>query len=449
MITVLVEEYHARVSYTLELVFRTLLNTNWRSLEVDKYVEGEVEGAVLNYTRKEIPGVPRIPCSGFLYESGIRKEFVPEALRPGSAGDFDLPVLFPQKEKGNDALVPLDIFAAIFYLASEYSHYSHEFRDQHDRHDEWALYPLFNLWINEEPLCHQYAEELWSRILAQFPSLTRLQRKFDYEVTIDIDNPWKYRNKGLAINIGGLGKDLLGRRFWQVAERLGAISRPGDPYDTYDEIRDLCPKEKTRFFFLINRHTPFDSRFSYKNNAYRKLITKLTRDWGYPGGLHPSYATYNDFEKMEFEAKALKVLIPNFDSSRQHYLRYRLPETFRNLEKLGIRNEYSVCPVKYVGFKTGLCIPYKWYDLGEERKSNLTLHPAVVMDRSLQQYLKLDPLFARKEIQGIVEKVKRANGKFVVILHNETFSESGEWKGWKPVLVNMLELLKKEAYNEG
>lgn len=449
MITILVEQFHPRISYATELVFRTLLDTACRCIPVSEYQPGKIEGPFLNYTHSHIPDIPRIPCHGLLYERHVREGFVPEVVRPGAEADITFPILFPNHEDEGAFFIPFDIFSAVFYLAVEYSHYSHNLRDDHDRHDEWGLFPLFNLWFNDEPLAHYYAEWLWTKLLAQFPSLSRKTRKFDYEITIDVDHPWKYKHKRMVVNMGGLAKDLLARRFQDAGERMGVLFKGHDPYDVWSEIRDLCPRERTRFFFLIDRHGPQDSRYTFRHVPYRKLIMRLTREWGFQGGLHPSYQTYNDPEMLEFEHKALGVLIPNFRSSRQHYLRYRLPITFRTLETLGIEAEYSVCPVKYAGFKTGICVPYRWFDLEQNRTSTLTLHPAVVMDRSLQQYKRMDPLFALKEIQAVIERVKRVKGKFVVILHNETFSESGEWKGWKPVLVNMLEILKKETLHEG
>lgn len=448
MITILVEQYHPRISYATELVFRTLLDTASRCLPVADYRPEKVEGLVLNYSRQAIAGIPRIPCHGLLYEQGVRENFVPEVLRPGPDPEINFPILFPNHDSSGEYLIPFDLFAAVFYLAAEYSQYSHNLRDDHDRHDEWGLFPLFNLWFNDEPLAHYYAEYLWEKLAVVGHPLSRKKRRFDYEITIDVDHPWKYKYKPLWVNLGGLAKDFVGRRFQEVGERLGVLFKGHDPFDVFEEIRDLCPRDRTRFFFLIDRHCPQDSRFTFRTVPYRKLIMRLTREWGFKGGLHPSYQTYKDAEMLEFEHKALGVLIPNFTSSRQHYLRYRLPETFRNLEGLGVEDEYSICPVKYAGFKTGLCVPYRWFDLEQNRISQLTLHPAAVMDRSLQQYKQMDPLFALKEIQTVIERVKRVKGKFVVILHNETFSESGEWKNWKPVLVNMLEILKKETLNE-
>ena len=84
-----------------------------------------------------------------------------------------------------------------------------------------------------------------------------------------------------------------------------------------------------------------------------------------------------------------------------------------------------------------MCIPYPWFDLEQNRISQLTLVPAMAMDRSLQQYQKLTPAKALEKILGLAEKVKAVNGNFVVILHNETFSDSGEWKGWLEVIRKM------------
>ena len=125
----------------------------------------------------------------------------------------------------------------------------------------------------------------------------------------------------------------------------------------------------------------------------------------------------------------------------KHFLKYKPGETFRQLAAIGIAREYSVCPKTTSGFPTGMAIPYPWFDLEKKKESNLWIHPAQVMDRALQRYEKLTPEEAEREILRMIEAVKAVNGNFILILHNETFSENGDWLGWKPVCHRVIEKL--------
>ncbi|MFN8396893.1 MAG: hypothetical protein U0176_19865 [Bacteroidia bacterium] len=64
------------------------------------------------------------------------------------------------------------------------------------------------------------------------------------------------------------------------------------------------------------------------------------------------------------------------------------------------------------------------------------------MDRSLL-HLGYTPTTARERIIETIELVRGLGGRFVVILHNETFSDSGEWRGWRDeVITPMMRMLQ-------
>ena len=88
-------------------------------------------------------------------------------------------------------------------------------------------------------------------------------------------------------------------------------------------------------------------------------------------------------------------------------------------------------------------MPYRWFDLERNTATSLVLVPAMVMDRSLLKYQGLQPSQAQTAIAKAISQIKAVGGKFVIILHNETFSESGEWKGWLSVIRKTVELLQQ------
>ena len=207
----------------------------------------------------------------------------------------------------------------------------------------------------------------------------------------------------------------------------------------------MCPAEKTTFFYLVDGSHPRDSRFSIVQTPYAQRVRQLHAA-GFGTALHPSYESSDSPDLFARQKHLLEKAIDSpVSKSRQHYLRFQIPHTFRDLLHAGIREEYSLCHNHKCGARTRIARSYHWYDLEKDQVTELLLTPAQVMDRTLQQYLKLEPEAALVETRKMIDRVRGVNGKFVLILHNETFSESGEWLGWRSIIETMLAELKGHA----
>lgn len=60
------------------------------------------------------------------------------------------------------------------------------------------------------------------------------------------------------------------------------------------------------------------------------------------------------------------------------------------------------------------------------------------MDVTLRDYYRLDAMSGIELSKSLVDAVKSVNGEFVSLWHNESFSESGRWKGWRLVYEEVL-----------
>lgn len=383
-----------------------------------------VAGPVLHYGADPRRGAVNLPASGLLTETEVRAGFAPWQWGPG--GELRL---FPQPE-GEGFAVAFDLPAAVFYLLSGYECYVEDHFDPHDRYDLRA-YPSAYWQLDTTPWVHRWAAGLWQRLEAQFPRLAHQPPKPDYAFTVDIDAPWKHRHKGALIAGGGLGRALLRGQWADVAERLRSLGWGQDPYHTFDRLVAWLPQEKTTFFSLLARHSPQDTRFTWQHEPYRALLRSLASQ-GYRLGIHPSYTSFLDSAKISTETEHLRRILDRpVQRSRQHFLRYRLPDTFRNLVAAGITDEYSLCRYHRGGFPHGMARPFLWFDLGANVSTGLTLHPTLLMDRTLQQYLRLSPSEAPTYASRLIETTRRVGGTFTIVLHNDSLSESGEWQGWR------------------
>jgi hypothetical protein len=90
------------------------------------------------------------------------------------------------------------------------------------------------------------------------------------------------------------------------------------------------------------------------------------------------------------------------------------------------------------GFKASIADPFKFYNLINESETSLTIHPITLMDVTLRDYYRLDPVTGVELSKTLVDAVKAVNGEFVSLWHNESFSESGRWKNWRKVYEEIL-----------
>ena len=129
--------------------------------------------------------------------------------------------------------------------------------------------------------------------------------------------------------------------------------------------------------------------------------------------------------------------------SRQHFLILHLPHTYQKLIDNDILEDYSMGYAAHTGFRAGTCTPYKFFDLDTESATDLTVYPFALMEATLKYYMKLQPEQAIEHISEIVEKVKKVDGTFIGLWHNETLNDVGIWSGWRRVFEHMVEVAHK------
>ena len=70
--------------------------------------------------------------------------------------------------------------------------------------------------------------------------------------------------------------------------------------------------------------------------------------------------------------------------------------------------------------------------------TSLKIHPFAVMDATLKYYMKVPPGEAMNHILPLIEEVRKVNGDFISLWHNESLSESKMWSGWRNVYEQMV-----------
>lgn len=346
-------------------------------------------------------------------------------------------------ESSEDSVLPFDPLAASFYLVTRHEEYTETNRDKLGR------YPVGKSILTKYNLLKKPVVNIWAKLLAnklneKYPDLIFPENKFEFLSTIDIDNAWAYQHKGFLRTSGALLKSITKGNFSEFKLRLKVLTRSEkDPYDSYKYLDSVFAgnEEKVKFFFLLSDYGRFDKNLSHKNKHYKKLIQKISKK--YDVGIHPSFASSKKRgkKKVKLERNRLTEISGNkILKSRQHFLRLKLPKTYRRLIKSGITRDYTMGYSAQPGFRAGICTPYYFYDLKKEKTTNLLIVPFQIMDGTFRHYLRLSPEVALIEIKEIMQEVKNVGGTFVSVWHNETVNDNGLWKGYQQVFEKMNEL---------
>jgi len=393
------------------------------------------EGPVIYYTAREFPGKLCIRPAGLLEETGVKSRTIETGVWDG------LTVLFADDPSHP---VPFDIFSASFWMISryeEYLPYSHDVYGRFPARESLALrggfldLPVVNLWTNK----------LGEVLRSFYPSLKTKKNKFHWLTTIDVDHAWAFRNKGRFRTFGGLVTSFIkGKDFSKRVKVLKG--EDADPFYTFDAIREIHREfpDKLQLFILSGTPGKNDLNVSPKNPEWKSLISGLGKD--YQLGIHPSFHSNKGYNILEKEYKTLSELLPYpIKNSRQHFLKIKLPFTYRNLISLGVQNDYSMGYPGQPGFRAGVCTPFYFYDLIEEERTSLKVWPLTLMDRTLKDYLHKVPEESMDIIHSYMDIVEKAGGWFIPVWHNDSLSNYGEWEGWKNMYIHMLETLKSKS----
>jgi len=420
-----------RLIYILKYIFRTLLGLEFKltdnSEELNSY-----NGCRLNYSEEINDSAINIYAEGLLKENSIINRGV--KVKDDING---IKCLFPAPEGFS---MKFDIFSASFYLLSRYEEYLPYEPDSYGRFEAVRSISFRNNFL-ELPIIEIWVEQLKEIIKNEFPVTLFRDKKYKFIPTLDIDSPWAYLHKGFIMTSGGIIKDLFNFRFAKLTKRFFVLAgKKPDPFDNCSYIQYLEDKSACvhTIFFQLGNYGAEDCNYAVYSEEFKKLIKQISRKR--ETGVHLSFRSNTNKVFMTREINLFKDLTGHLpEINRQHYLMLKFPDTYRKLLETGIKYDYSMGYASAPGFRAGTSTPFFFYDLMNEKESMLRVVPFQIMDVSLQKYMQLSPDEAIEKIKDIIAVVKKVNGTFCSIWHNESLSEQGQWKGWKRVYMEMLE----------
>lgn len=423
-----------RLQYILNWIFGEQLGIAF-SFTTDITYWNSFEGIKINYSSgKQINESLQIIPHNILRERDIK----PQNL---SINRWKHSTILFYNQPG--AKVPFDIFASSFYLLSRYEEYLPNEKDKHGRYKpEQSVAAQYS--FLQQPVVDEWVFH-FGKILEQLFQMQLHKKQFQFIPTYDIDIAWKYLHKGAKRNWGGLVKDAVSFKWNDVVSRIAVnTGRQEDPFDCFEWLDTIHKEYKLHpiYFILLGKETTaFDKNADPSSNAMKQLIATLGSR--YSVGIHPSYASHDSEETLKQEIGILEESIKNkIVKSRQHYIKFTLPETYEMLILQGIQDDYSMGYASGNGFRAGTSNSFLWYDLKKECEATLRVHPFAFMEATNKFYLKQKPAEAWMEWERLWHAVKKVNGTFISIWHNYTLGTDKASKGWRELYLKGLNQLQ-------
>lgn len=416
MILIYTEHISERLIYTCHFILKEQLGLDYNiTNNFDEVNSSNL--TVVNYSKNSIHNSNiNIQPQGLLFEEDIKPQDVSSELKEGVVSFF---------KTGKDDF-GFDVFAAVFYLISRYEEYLPHELDEYGRYDYKNSLAYKNNFI-DKPVVNIWIQWFANKIKEVNPNLNFYIPPFKTIVSYDIDMAWSYKHKGILRNIGGFfsNPSLL---------RLKVLLRINDdPFDSFDFLNSLHTSDKfdTIYFFLVaKRLSKYDKNISPTKKAMKFLIRQISAKYNI--GLHPSWNSNNNTplllkEKKKLESIANKSII----NSRQHYIKFNLPDTYRTLLGYGINNDFSMGYGSINGFRASAASSFFWFDLKENKTTSLRVYPFCFMDATSHYSLHQTAEEGLKELLYYKKECEKINGIFIPIFHNNIIGDENEFKGWK------------------
>ena len=255
-------------------------------------------------------------------------------------------------------------------------------------------------------------------------------KKFAVCLTHDIDI-LNYSRMGIITDTGryilqGQIKDACKRPFYNIIKNW-------NPWWNFKEIMDLEEEYGAKSTFFIMGLEEIDQDFNYQVEDLSHELGDIV-DRGCEVGLHGGHEAYRDLEALKRQKANLnRELGKKVLGYRNHYLRFQVPETWELLSAAEFKYDATFGYSDSVGFRNGMCHPFKPYDLRTGRKIDILEIPLAIMDCTLDLYMRLDAGKGWEVIRHLIDATERCNGVITILWHN-TYMEGERLKLYERIL---------------
>ena len=296
-----------------------------------------------------------------------------------------------------------------------------------NNHDKFGRYQYKNsiaerFQIITRPVVNEYIDFIKDALKLLEPKI--LFKKYDFNVmlTHDIDMIKKWNFRGI---IKHTIFNFMKRGFVKDYKNifLSKLDYTIDPYYNFSYIINNSKQYNlySTFLFMALEKNEFDFRYSIKKA--KSGIKDILKKEGNNIGIHLSRIAYNNLENANSEINRLrKISGTNIIYNRFHYLMFDIKNSWNILEKNKIKYDLSLGFPEFIGFRCGICYPFRVFDLKRKKKLNVIEIPLNIMDVTITEYM----IGLKKEekdylILDVINNIKKYDGILNLLWHNNSY----------------------------
>lgn len=422
MLVIYTPKITPRIEYSFKHICKRILGLEIQfTSDTEEFIK--YQGVKISYDKKPLHDELFFQAAGFLDQQGI--ETVEIIVKPWeeTVGFFSV---------SQQSRLPFDIFSASFYMLSRYEEYLPHVKDEKGRFTARESL-AYNEGFLMQPVVDIWAYKFRKVLSAHFPDLILEIKPQQMSVTslIEASEPFIYAQKGIFRTIIGSVADLLSGNFRKLFMRAKVILRiKRDPGDTFKWIVNTTKHSnfKSIVFFMLGEATAINKSMNFHRKKL-KLLIKYTNDYT-ETGLIFSFKSLTNPELLKKEKNHLESITHRaVESSINAELLVNLPEIYRQLIELEVKNDYTMVFSDMPGFRAGTCTPFLFYDLDYEIKTPLMLQPVAAHTQmfSAAKYSNSK----ERTINELLKVVNSVNGHFIMIFSNNDFSATPQNQVWR------------------
>lgn len=338
-------------------------------------------------------------------------------------------------------VIHYDILGLTYWMLTRLEEVGRTDLDEHGRFPATASHAFRHEYL-ERPLVDEWLDILGQVIQRTWTDAKASPHEFNIKVSHDVDLASRYGFLPWHKVPFGIARDLLRDRDVRglVAPwiRLRTRNRlhPLDAFNTFNWLMDVSERHglQSAFYFICEqRGAQYDCDYDLGHPAIQHVFREIHRR-GHEIGLHPSYNSYRDAERIHREAMRLRSTCSSLGidqqawGGRMHWLQWSHPLTLRAWSDGGMAYDSTMTYAECPGFRCGTCFEYPAFDPVARQALPITVRPLVVMEGSVIANYGLGlgvGADARNKMLELKDVCRRVGGCYTLLWHNSGLNTRG------------------------
>lgn len=235
-------------------------------------------------------------------------------------------------------------------------------------------------------------------------------------LTHDIDHLYQpLLEKGLVAAVA-----IRDRNFQKALRTILQFHNKRHPWCNLRAITKIEERYGARSSFFVPALDPDDPDYTYDVSDLEGDLGEIA-DEHWEIGLHGGYMASAGLEGLVNDKRRLeRTLGKPVIGYRAHKLRFKLPDTWELLAEAGFKYDTTYGYVDHIGFRNGMCHPFRPFNLNTSRFIDIMELPLAFMDRTCLTYMQLDARATYDRVVRLIDTVAACHGVLTLLWHNTT-----------------------------